>query len=228
MTLSPAEFSLNQITTKESHELIKAIPASFIDLILCDPPSLNQHIEEWVSAWLAQAARCVLEADGFCMASVGTYWNYHALLQLGEHLEPFWDDSILCRNGLSAGIHHGHRTMPASPSLLTFRKGQAMPYHAVMDVYKGAGADTSFHTWGQDASSVLSSLSCFSHLGDLIPDPFVGGTVPSVCLQLDRQCIGFEIDPCTAEIAHQRLAQVQKPLPGFPIEQCLLGLEVTP
>lgn len=161
------------------------------------------------------------------MAYVGTYWKYHAMLQMGEHLEYFWDYSILFSKGLSAGIHYGRRTMPGSTSILAFCKGQAMPYHAVMDVYKGAGADKSFHKWGQDAYSVQYYLSCFSRPGDIILDPFVGGgTVPAVCLQLGRQFIGFEIDPHTAEIARKRLTQVQKPLSGFTIEQRLLGLEV--
>lgn len=41
MTLSPPKSYLNQITTGDSRELIKAIPDSSIDLIFCDPPTSN-------------------------------------------------------------------------------------------------------------------------------------------------------------------------------------------
>lgn len=207
------------ITIGDSRHLAQTLPDESIDLVFCDPPYLKATIEAGVYAWLAETARRVLRPDGFCLAYVGTYWKYQAMLQMGQFLEYFWDYSILFRKGLSAGMHYGRRTMPASTPILAFRKGRAMPYHAVMDVYKGAGADKSYHKWGQDAYAVQYYLSCFSKPGDLVLDPFVGGgTIPSACLQLGRRFIGFEIDPDAADVARRRLMRVQHPLPGVSLE----------
>jgi DNA modification methylase len=68
-------------------------------------------------------------------------------------------------------------------------------------------------------------LSCFSKPGDLVLDPFVGGTIPSVCLQLGQRFIGFEIDPDTADVARRRLLRVQHPLPGVSLELAQSPLE---
>lgn len=52
-----------------------------------------------------------------------------------------------------------------------------------------------------------------SNPGDLVLDPFSGsGTVPRVCQQLDRRCIGIELNPDYVAGIAQRLAQ---PFEGF-------------
>lgn len=52
-----------------------------------------------------------------------------------------------------------------------------------------------------------------SNPGDLVLDPFAGsGTVPRVCQQLDRGCIGIELNPDYVAGIEQRLAQ---PFTGF-------------
>lgn len=216
---------LNQIITGDARELAKAIPDASIDVVFCDPPYVRKSIDEGIYAWLAAESARVLKSDGFCIAYCGTYWLCHAMLQMSQHLEFFWEYRIAFRNGISAGIHYGRRTMPASTPLLVFRKGKAMPYHALMDIYKGAGADKSFHKWGQDAYSVQYFLDCLSRPGDVIWDPFCGGgTVPQVCKTLGRDFIAFEIDVATANIARKRLEIVQPRL--LPVEAIQAGLEI--
>lgn len=52
-----------------------------------------------------------------------------------------------------------------------------------------------------------------SNPGDLVLDPFAGsGTVPRVCQQLDRRCIGIELNPEYVAGIEQRLVQ---PFDGF-------------
>ena len=216
---------LNQIVTGDARELSQQVPSESIDLVFCDPPYLGKYIAEGIYTWLSAEAYRVLKPGGFCIAYCGSYWLFDAMQQLGTSLNYFWEYRILFRNGLSAGIHYGRRTMPGSTALLAFSKGKAIPYHAVMDVYKGAGADKSYHKWGQDAYSVQYYLSCFSKPGDVVLDPFCGGaTVPAVCKQLGRQFIAFEIDPATADIGRKRLKTMQPLL--IPEEAQQLSLEV--
>lgn len=52
-----------------------------------------------------------------------------------------------------------------------------------------------------------------SNVGDTVLDPFLGsGTTARVCQQLDRKCIGFELNPEYVEMAKERL---QLPFNGF-------------
>lgn len=216
---------LNTITTGDARELAKQIPDESVDTVFCDPPYLRKDIESGVYSWLAEAAGRVLKPNGFCVTYCGTYWLADALQQMSQHLTFFWEYRILFRDGYAAGIHYQRRTKPGSTPLLVFCKGQRLPYRTVLDIYKGAGADKSFHKWGQDAYSVQYFLDCFSQPGFTIWDPFTGGgTVPAVCKQLNRNFIGFEIDPGVADIARKRLQTVQPLLMPEEMEQ--LTLEV--
>jgi site-specific DNA-methyltransferase (adenine-specific)/site-specific DNA-methyltransferase (cytosine-N4-specific) len=50
--------------------------------------------------------------------------------------------------------------------------------------------------------------------GSLVLDPFLGsGTVAEVCLEMDRRCIGIELNPDYAQIAQKRLSVAQQSLP---------------
>ena len=149
---------------------------------------------------------------------IETRWLLHLLLR-----------DLLALRSHAAGVHWGRRTKPGCTPLLVFQKGKGLPSRAVLDIYKGAGADKSFHKWGQDVYSVQYYLDCFSRLGDLVFDPFCGGgTVPYVCTQIHRRFIAFEIDPTTATIARKRLEVVQPLLLSLErIEQIPLGMEVS-
>jgi predicted methyltransferase len=88
------------ITIGDSRHLAQALPDESIDLMFCDPPYLKATIEAGVYAWLAETARRVLRPDGFCLAYIGTYWKYQAMLQMGQFLEYFWEYSVLFREVL--------------------------------------------------------------------------------------------------------------------------------
>ena len=206
---------LNVITTADARDLAQRLPDNSVDLVFADPPYLKEHIEDGIYAWLAEVAARVLKENGFCLAYCGTYWKYQAMLQMGRYLEYFWDYGVLFPGG-PKGMHYGRRTMPMHTPILAFRKGKAMPTAAVLDLYKGSGASKKFHKWGQDAPSAQYFLSCFSHPGDLVFDPFTGGgTIPVVCTLLGRDFIACEIDAAQAQIARARLALAQQ-LPLMP------------
>jgi adenine-specific DNA-methyltransferase len=91
-------------------------------------------------------------------------------------------------------------------------------------IWSGTGKDKQYHAWGQDASTARYYIDCFTLPGQVVLEPFVGGgTTPFVCMQLERHFIGFEVNVKTAEIARQRLATIQMPLPAFKASQMSLG-----
>jgi site-specific DNA-methyltransferase (adenine-specific) len=59
-------------------------------------------------------------------------------------------------------------------------------------------------------------IKLFTQMGDVVLDPFLGsGTTAVASKELDRRCIGIEIEPSYIQIANHRLDELQRPLPLF-------------
>ncbi len=59
-------------------------------------------------------------------------------------------------------------------------------------------------------------IKLFTQMGDVVLDPFLGsGTTAVAAKQLDRRCIGIEIDPMYIQLARKRLDDPQLPIPLF-------------
>lgn len=74
--------------------------------------------------------------------------------------------------------------------------------------------ESSVHKWQKPSKALSYYLKCFSKEFGTVLDFFNGsGSVPVVCKMLNRQYLAFEIDPETADLARQRVANTQPPLP---------------
>jgi len=101
--------------------------------------------------------------------------------------------------------------------LVGYEKGTRYPNRHIRDlIYDRAYRSLpsgACHWWTKNADCVAYYLSAFSERNDVVYDPFSGsGTVPAVCKMLGRQYIAFEIDPDTANLARERIANTQPPL----------------
>ncbi len=180
------------------------IAAGTVDLIFTDPPYEQAYL--WSYEWLADEAVRVLKPDGFIIAYSGGYWKDVAMRSLGAKLQFFYD-FVLVHKG-NTTILWPRKVITGYKSLLCFhRKGATpLPRTNVLGQYNGLGGDKRFHAWGQEEGSARYYIDCFTNEGDLVVDYFLGGgTIVEVCKRLNRQFIGFEIDPATFEIARARV-----------------------
>jgi DNA modification methylase len=216
-TLGPYE--LNSIVTGDARELAKAIPDKSVDLIFTDP--VYDRIEDY--EWLAETAARVLKDRGSVLAFCGHSYEIKA-------------GAAMLISDLRAGptLHHyitGTVSRLFSHSLqcnlipcLWFSKGlpsNRWMFIQQLSIPKGERR----HKWGKAELMVKTRLEVFTCPNALILDPFAGGgTVPAVCKQLNRQYLAFEIDPPTADLARQRVANTQPPLPLVYPEQ--MAMEV--
>lgn len=198
-----------KIITGDARDLIKTVERESVDLILTDP--VYDDISAY--AWLSEVAARALKPDCACLVYVpiGNIPAIHRVLE--NWLRYRWH---LVIRPVNSKEFHG-RLCVCSQHILWYEKGKSKLYQSLFDVqlstrkgsYRVNGSN-----WGKGTDAIAHIIAALTKPGDLVLDPFTGsGTIPVVCKRLERSCIGFEIDPKTADEARTRLRQQQEPLP---------------
>ena len=200
---------INKITTGDARELTKLIPDESIDLIFTDP--VYDRIEDY--EWLAKEAYRILKPDRACLVWCGIGYLPETLDAMRtSELTYRW--RLITRPVYSKEFHG--RLCVMTQECLWFEKGTSKLRQSLFDFnystkkgsYKVNGSN-----WGKGTDTPIRYVLALSDKNQLIFDPFSGsGTTPAVCKILDRDCIAFEIDPETANLARERVLNTQPPL----------------
>jgi len=206
-------YDLNTIVTGDARELAEAIPDESVDLIFTDP--VYDRIDDY--RWLAETAARVLKPDRACLAWQATpllATTIPAMSALTYAWLLYWQ-----RHG---HIAPGRAGICVITTCLWFEKGRSKTYKKMADwaptINGGPSART--HKWGKPLGLMAKWVNCFTVPGHVLFDPFGGsGVLPAACRIVGRDYIAFEIDPDTAAMARQRVAETQPPLPIVMAEQ---------
>jgi len=216
----PTEYR-NQIVTGDARILAERIPDESVDLIFTDP--IYQNIDDY--RWLAETAARVLKPDRACLAFYATPLKdltIEAMKRGG--LSYRWDLSLFLP-GVGGSVVRD--IVCKKTDCLWFEKGTSRTQHHIWDVQFGGAIPTgsrNMHMWCKHEPAIFQWVAAFSEGGSTVVDPFIGGgTVPKVCKMLGRNYVAFEILPDVAELARQRVANTQPPLPHCQPEQLDLG-----
>lgn len=210
-------YPLNSIITGDARELSKAMPDESVDLIFTDP--VYDRIEDY--AWLAKEAARVLKPNSACLVWVGTDMIDKVTSKMAD-LSFSWV-FVMQRIGGNSFARNG-RLVSKFEVCLWYEKGNSKPNTFIWDFQQSAHWPR-FHKTGWDKPPAVISrwLDAFTRSSAIVYDPFTGGgTVPAVCKMLQRDYIAFEIDPETADMARERVANTQPPLPLVMPEQLSL------
>jgi DNA modification methylase len=202
-----------EILTGDCRVLGLDIPDHSVDLVFTDPPYLKEYIHLY--GWLSEWASRVLKPEGFLLTYVGNYWKADVMQHLGVHLDYFYD-FVVAHAGMGSMIWD-RRVIARSKSVLAYQpKGQRnKPRTNVLGLFNGVGQQKQYHKWGQGEAEARYYIDCFSSSAQLVIDPFLGGGTTAVaCKMLGRECVGFEIEPETADVARERLGEYQPLLVG--------------
>ena len=199
-------YELNHIYTGDARELALAIPDNSIDLIFTDP--VYQNIDDY--RWLAEMAARVLKDGGSVVAQAGTLFRYDAETAMRKSsLQPRPLLSEICKGG--GLLLFSERSIIRWKPWLWFSKNGPQ-WDWVHDAVYGT-RDKSLHDWGDGTTAMSNWIGRLSNKTGLVLDPFCGGgTVPAACKMLGRNYLAFEIDPATADLARERVANTQPPL----------------
>lgn len=92
------------------------------------------------------------------------------------------------------------------PVLVYHKGGMAPDAPMVRDEIANSAPDKGFHEWGQSVEGFGRLVRSFSHPGDVVCDPFLGGGTTAVAaLAQTRRFIGCDISPEAVEIANERI-----------------------
>lgn len=204
-------YDLNTIITGDARELAKAIPDESVDLIFTDP--VYQNIDDY--RWLAETAVRVLKQDTALLTFYGIGYAPQTMRSLVDGGLDFRWQMVHYMPGQNQ--RGAYRVFSNWKAMLWMEKGTKQPNRHIRDLILDrsvrllpSGAN---HWWTKSADTVAYYLTAFCERGTTIFDPFTGGgTVPAVCKMLGRNYLAFEIDPATAEMARERVAQTQPPL----------------
>lgn len=212
-------YELNSIVTGDARELAKDIPDESIDLIFTDP--VYDRIEDY--EWLAKTAARVLKPNKSVLAFCGHSYTISSGSVMLSHLMggPVLEHYV---SG-SVGRLFSHSIQCNVLPCLWFSKGiPDNKWMALQELSTPKGQRG--HKWGKAEDMAMYRISRFTNLKDIILEPFCGGgSTISVCKQLNRQYLAFEIDPLTADLARQRVANTQPPLPLVYPEQLEISID---
>lgn len=195
-----------------------------IDLVFTDPPYLKQFLPCY--GWLAREAMRVLKPGGFVLAMCGGMWiNQIFSMFDSAGLSFYWKYEIDMPGWATGSVWHrgqGHRTTISirQKSILAYSKGESGARTATIDRFDCSGRDKTYHAWGQDVASARYFVDCFSDIGDLVLDPFIGGgATAQACELIGRRWIGCDVDPAALATTTARMAEtgIYHSLPLFQV-----------
>jgi ParB-like chromosome segregation protein Spo0J len=159
-------------------EVLANIPDGTVDAIITDPPYPQEYIPLFGD--LSALAARVLTPNGVLVAMTGQAWLRQYLEELDRHLSYRWTAAYIAQ-GARTRMHVAKVGTGWKPLLVYRRKDADEPPFLNDDLFDGAsattdGVDKEFHHWGQSVAGIAEQVERFTRPGQLVVDPFLGGT----------------------------------------------------
>lgn len=191
------------------------LPDESVDMIFTDPPYLREYLHTY--SWLAREAMRVLKPGGFVLALCGGAYLNECLRQMdGAGLSFYWLYQLEMTGAVTGIVWpRGNQRVHISTRVkhyAAYSKGESLARTCTVGKFTDRGGDKRFHVWGQDVASARYYIDCFTHPGDVVCDPFIGGGTTAVaCELIGRRCVYFDVDVRAVETTRARLAALYRP-----------------
>lgn len=202
----------------DSIQLMQAMPAHSVDLIVTDPPYLvnyrdrsgrsfkneNPDSPEWLEPAFAEMYR-LLKDDSLCLSFYG-YSMAHHFLHAFERAGFQVVGHVVWKKHYASGARYTRRTHEQAYLLAKGRP--RLPNRPIPDVLPwGKYTGNKLHPCQKPVSVFTPIIEAFSQPGDLILDPFAGSASTAMAAQeLGRHYLAMELDWAYFQAAWRRLA----------------------
>jgi DNA modification methylase len=213
--LGPNGTPENGIYVGDARVLSEAIPDESVDFIFTDP--VYQNYDDYL--WLGKVASRVLCQGGDLLAFAAPYHLGNIIGELMKSLTFRW---VLIEKKMTRGtMIWSYRLFNHYIPIVWFTKGKPRKMKTRLDFMWARQLRSNIsHDWNKGIGKVLRWLDRFSLPDDVVLDPFCGwGSVPIACKMSERSFLAFEINPCTAKEARNKVLDSQPPLPHLNFEQ---------
>jgi len=182
------------------------IPDGSIDLILTDPPYLQETYQQAYGTLARHAAR-ILKPSGFLVTYSAHFYLPWVMGLLSQSLE--WYCLMVQENRAPRARIWNRNLTAAYKPILIFQKAPLKKQEWFgVDILPRSYMEKRYHKWQQSLKEALYLAELYGHPGDTVLDPFAGsGTSLLAAELLGMPWMGFEIDPKVAETARGRLSQ---------------------
>lgn len=213
-------FELNKIYNAEALESIKKIPDKAVDLVFFDPPyNAGKDYEVYkdnlpLKEYVEFMKKIIRECSRVSKRGIGIYLNWKSFKLYWHKLIPDAEPIIIYKRS-SGSIFSRLKIMQHHHVILTTATA-IKPVKSLWDDIRVFGEGYLFDEpkFGHPAQTSLKAtrrfIEHFSQESEIVLDPFMGvGTTAVAAKSLNRQFIGFELNPRYVEIANRRLSQLQ-------------------
>jgi 16S rRNA G966 N2-methylase RsmD len=175
-----------------------------LSLIFTDPP-YDREASKMLPK-LAEFAATKLAEGGSLICYVGQTQLPAALDALRLHLRYWW--TIACVHAGRSTVMREYGINAGWKAVLWFVKGTRDDNSIMVNDVMSGGEEKEHHDWQQSQSEAEYWIEKLCPQDGIVCDPFLGGgTTGAAAEKLNRQWIGFEIDPDTAKTASKRVAK---------------------
>jgi len=187
-------------------KILPTLPENSVDLVITDPPYSKKYL--YLYQYIADFCPRLMKEGSSLLTIVGHYAIPEVIKIFNNtKLKYRW---IICLNQFSG--KHARMGMGIEvmwKPMLWFVKGKLNYKGFIRDGVKitgVSGQSKPLHVWQQDLDWCTYFIKKLTKEGDTVLDPFLGsGTVMEACKNLNRNCIGIEINKNTIKIVKERL-----------------------
>jgi DNA-cytosine methyltransferase len=181
------------------------LPEGSVDLIYTDPQYHEDHLETYEA--LAELASRVLKPGCLLFVYCGKQFLPDVIQRLGSHLDYVWTMADVFETGDhvvdSVRVKEKYRT------ILVYKRPGETPKRVLVPDAVHSPKQKDDHDWQNSCEAARTYIEAYTRPGDVVLDPFVGGgTVPAVCVELNRHFLAFDADPNAVKRTLRRLERM--------------------
>lgn len=183
--------------------------AGTVDLIYTDPP-YKRALAVPAFELLAEYAPKLLKDGGSLVTIVPHYLLEDVMYIMQGKLKYRWIYNMDQEDGSHPRMAMGIEIC-WKPMLHYVKRAYPQGRGFLRDKIISPEPDKSMHEWQQNEAWARYYIDKLTDPGDLVLDPFCGpGTVPAVCVGLDRNAIGVDHDPDVCSSGRIRIIQAKE------------------